>query len=158
MAVNAILMDSMPQDASDLQSLSAEDFLLTVGRRVRQHRSRSRMSRKRLAELSGVSERYLAQLESGQGNMSIILLRRVATAIALPLDILMSDRGPAATLAQRGPNGSTNGSDPANAGEASDSAVDSRSETAMRGSVQGSSALGSLHEPQKETAREHEFG
>lgn len=100
MAMNATLLDATVQEAADLQPLSSEEFLRTVGRRVRQHRSHSRMSRKRLAELSGVSERYLAQLESGQGNMSIILLRRVATAIKLPLDILVSDQGPVALQEQ----------------------------------------------------------
>lgn len=48
------------------------------------------MSRKRLAEVSGVSERYLAQLESGQGNMSIALLRKVTSAIGMSLGALMS--------------------------------------------------------------------
>ena len=93
MAANGSIMETSPQDVDSLESLTTEEFLRTVGRRVRQHRNRSRMSRKRLAELSGVSERYLAQLESGQGNMSIILLRRVSAAIELPLSILMSDTG-----------------------------------------------------------------
>ncbi len=36
------------------------------------------MTRKILARDSGVSERYLAQLEGGQGNVSILLLRDIA--------------------------------------------------------------------------------
>ena len=39
------------------------------------------MSRKVLAKVSGISERYIAQLESGKGNVSIVLLRRVAHAM-----------------------------------------------------------------------------
>ena len=50
------------------------------------------MSRKMLAKKSGVSERYLAQLESGQGNISILLLRKVATAIGIKLDELMAEK------------------------------------------------------------------
>lgn len=76
---------------SRLEALSTEEFLNLVGRRIRFHRTAERMSRKRLAEVSGVSERYLAQLEAGQGNMSIALLRKVTTAIGLPLDVLMAD-------------------------------------------------------------------
>ena len=50
------------------------------------------MSRKMLAKKSGVSERYLAQLESGQGNISIVLLRKVSTAIGVKLNELMADQ------------------------------------------------------------------
>lgn len=74
-----------------LDSLSTEEFLTLVGTRIRFHRTAERMSRKRLAEVSGVSERYLAQLEAGQGNMSIALLRKVTAAIGLPLNILLAD-------------------------------------------------------------------
>ncbi|MFK7855138.1 MAG: helix-turn-helix domain-containing protein [Granulosicoccus sp.] len=81
-------------DMSSLDALSTEDFLHIVGQRVRKQRSHKSMSRKRLAEVSGVSERYLAQLESGQGNMSIALLRKVTTAIGMSLGELMSAEVP----------------------------------------------------------------
>jgi len=74
-----------------LESLTTEEFLTLVGQRIRFHRTSERMSRKRLAEVSGVSERYLAQLEAGQGNMSIALLRKVTSAIGLPLNVLLAD-------------------------------------------------------------------
>ncbi|MEE9318865.1 MAG: helix-turn-helix domain-containing protein [Granulosicoccus sp.] len=76
---------------TSLGSLSTEDFLSVVGQRVRRRRTALRMSRKRLAEISGVSERYLAQLEAGQGNMSIALLRKVTIAMSLPLGELMAE-------------------------------------------------------------------
>jgi XRE family transcriptional regulator, aerobic/anaerobic benzoate catabolism transcriptional regulator len=47
------------------------------------------MTRKILARDSGVSERYLAQLETGQGNISILLLRDIARALDLPLEVLV---------------------------------------------------------------------
>ena len=47
------------------------------------------MSRRVLSRISGVSERYIAQLESGQGNASIILLRRLATAMGAKLEDLI---------------------------------------------------------------------
>ncbi|HEV2957779.1 MAG TPA: helix-turn-helix domain-containing protein [Xanthobacteraceae bacterium] len=50
-------------------------FLKRLGERVRTMRSRRGMSRKVLARHSRVSERYLAQLEAGAGNCSIVLLR-----------------------------------------------------------------------------------
>ena len=50
------------------------------------------MSRKLLARHSEVSERYLAQLEAGQGNFSIVLLRRVAHAIGVPLRDIIDEQ------------------------------------------------------------------
>jgi transcriptional regulator with XRE-family HTH domain len=85
-----ITPDQSPTSLPSLDELPTEDFLLVVGQRVRLQRARKSMSRKRLAEVSRVSERYLAQLESGQGNMSIALLRKVTTAIGMSLGALMA--------------------------------------------------------------------
>lgn len=67
------------------------DYLTTVGERVRAARARRGMTRKILARDSGVSERYLAQLETGQGNISIALLRQVAQAMNLPVADLVRE-------------------------------------------------------------------
>jgi XRE family aerobic/anaerobic benzoate catabolism transcriptional regulator len=48
------------------------------------------MTRRDLAAESGVSERYLAHLESGQGNISVLLLQKVAAALNLPFGQLLS--------------------------------------------------------------------
>ena len=62
-----------------------EAFLHALGERVRDARARRGMTRKILAHDSGVSERYLAQLESGRGNASVLLLQRIAAALNLTL-------------------------------------------------------------------------
>ena len=62
-----------------------------VGRVVRSARTAKGMPRRVLSEASGISPRYLAQLESGQGNISIALLQRVAGALDLRLVDLLSD-------------------------------------------------------------------
>ncbi len=77
-----------PDDESGA-ALQEEKFLQELGQRVRTTRGRRGMSRKVLARVSGISERYIAQLESGLGNVSIMLLRRVAHALATPLDDLI---------------------------------------------------------------------
>ncbi|MFP6747579.1 MAG: helix-turn-helix transcriptional regulator [Alphaproteobacteria bacterium] len=66
-------------------------YLALLGERVRAARSRRGMTRKLLSLESGVSERYLAQLESGRGNVSIILLRQIAASMRLPLADLVQD-------------------------------------------------------------------
>ena len=68
-----------------------EAFLASLGERVRAWRDGRRITRKTLALSSGVSERYLAQLESGQGNMSILLLRQVAHAMQIPVEELVRE-------------------------------------------------------------------
>jgi XRE family aerobic/anaerobic benzoate catabolism transcriptional regulator len=78
---------SQPAAAGDLKA-----FLLRLGERVRKIRSGRGMSRKALAKHSDVSERYLAQLEGGTGNCSIVLLRRIAQALSVPVAQLIDDR------------------------------------------------------------------
>ena len=64
---------------------SDPQFLANLGERVREIREQRGVARKLLAQSSGVSERYLAALEGGEGNASVILLRRVAGALGVPL-------------------------------------------------------------------------
>lgn len=61
------------------------DFLTYLGRRVRELRSRRGMTRKQMSQEADVSERHLAQLESGEGNISVVLLQRIATALHVPI-------------------------------------------------------------------------
>src|SRR5499433_4552490 len=70
-------------------------FLEQLGRRVRTMRALRGMSRKVLARVSGISERYIAQLESGKGNVSIVLLRRVSNAMGAHLEDLIPATDPA---------------------------------------------------------------
>jgi XRE family aerobic/anaerobic benzoate catabolism transcriptional regulator len=69
---------------------SEESFLLFLGKRVREIRNRRGMTRKTVARDADVSERHLAQLESGEGNVSIVLLRRIAEALNVCLADLFS--------------------------------------------------------------------
>jgi XRE family aerobic/anaerobic benzoate catabolism transcriptional regulator len=66
-------------------------YLDRVGQRVRGLRAQRGMTRKMLAKDSGVSERYLAQLESGNGNVSILLLRQIAQAIGIGVETLVAE-------------------------------------------------------------------
>src|SRR5436305_3856806 len=70
-------------------------FLAQLGGRFRTMRARRGMSRKVLAKVSGISERYIAQLESGKGNVSIVLLRRVSNAMGAHLEDLIPASEPA---------------------------------------------------------------
>jgi len=68
-------------------------YLQLVGSRVRSRRRKLGISRKVLSQKSGVSERYLAELERGSGNASLLVLRSVADALGLRIDDLAFDVG-----------------------------------------------------------------
>lgn len=72
-----------------------------VGARVRRARELKNMPRRTLSEESGVSPRYLAQLEAGAGNISIALLARVAAALDHRIEWLVSEDDPATSDAQQ---------------------------------------------------------
>lgn len=88
-------------------------YLSLLGDRVRAWRSEQGMTRKSLAAASGVSERYLAQLEAGEGNISVLLLRKVARAMGVPVESLVREEAPRekpiALLGLRGAGKSTLG-------------------------------------------------
>ena len=65
-----------------------------VGSRVRDARKRAGLSRRELSDMSGVSQRYIAQLEAGQGNVSIGLLMNPAQALDLRMEWLVAEDDP----------------------------------------------------------------
>jgi len=85
-AVAALPVRSMPDDFAAADAA----FLGAVGRRVRERRTAIGVTRKQLARTADVSERYLGQLETGEGNISILLLRRIAMALDAPLTQLLA--------------------------------------------------------------------
>lgn len=73
-------------DSSCLVDETADtEFIQALGFRVRESRAKRGMSRKALALNSDVSERYLAQVESGETNPSILVLRHVSHALGISL-------------------------------------------------------------------------
>ena len=60
-------------------------FVTGIGRMVRLSRAKRGMTRRQLAQESGASERYLAQIESGQGNPSVLILKSIAQALDVPI-------------------------------------------------------------------------
>ena len=66
-------------------------FLLALGERVRNLRSRQGMTRKAVALAADVSERHLANLEYGTGNVSVLVLLQVAQALQCSLAELLGD-------------------------------------------------------------------
>jgi len=77
----------------------SDAFANAVGRLLRSARAKRGMTRRQLAEQSGASERYLAQIEGGQGNPSVIVLKAIAEALDLSIvDLLPRTDGRSETL------------------------------------------------------------
>jgi XRE family aerobic/anaerobic benzoate catabolism transcriptional regulator len=98
--------NNLPLGADD----SRNALISRLARRVREVRKQKGLPRRVVSELSGVSPRYLAQLEAGEGNISIALLERVARALGVPIEALIAQQivtdpeaQTIATLYQRAP-------------------------------------------------------
>ena len=92
---NGVVLESVP--GGDPYDCEIDRYNRRIGERIRAVRSRRSMIRKDLSRHSGVSERYLAQAESGQANISIALLWRIAHALEVKLIDLLPE-GDAASL------------------------------------------------------------
>src|SRR5262247_901797 len=76
-------------------------FVAAIGRVVRLSRAKRGMTRRQLAQASGASERYLAQIEGGQGNPSVIILASIARALDVPIiELIPRSNGRTAAMAQ----------------------------------------------------------
>ena len=94
-------MTAAPEQAETANAVSAtatpplgDDaaFLSSLGRQLREARERRGMARKVLSQAAGVSERYLAQVEAGEGNASILVLRSIAGALGVAVADLLGER------------------------------------------------------------------
>jgi XRE family aerobic/anaerobic benzoate catabolism transcriptional regulator len=76
-------------------------FIAAIGRLVRLSRAKRGMTRRQLAQASGASERYLAQIEGAQGNPSVIILASIARALDVPIiELIPRSNGRTAAMAQ----------------------------------------------------------
>lgn len=83
--MGAPFLESQRTDQSELA------YLTRLGDRVRAWRHAHGLTRRGLALTSRVSERYLAQLEAGRGNISVLLLRKLAQAMQVPIEDLVRE-------------------------------------------------------------------
>lgn len=94
-----VVVDRLSEAVDEL-SCDPSRFQGELGRRLRELRERRGMSRRVLARDAQVSERYLAQIEGGHGNISVLLLKRVSSALGVAIgDMLVPDDQ--ATVAHR---------------------------------------------------------
>src|SRR5260370_6669667 len=93
----------LPEPRSDVRPAPkparGDAIVAAVGRLVRISRAKRGMTRRALAHASGASERYLAQIEAGEGNPSVIMLSAIAQALDVPIvDLLPRANGRPAAM------------------------------------------------------------
>jgi len=89
-------------------------FLARLGRQLRERRKLRGLSQEQLGELSGLSTRYISQVEAGRGNLSILRLLELTRALGVPLhETLQPDKWHpiVALIGLRGAGKSTVGKD-----------------------------------------------
>jgi XRE family aerobic/anaerobic benzoate catabolism transcriptional regulator len=97
--VSEVRADTSEKQAASATRADEDAFVNAVGRLVRLSRAKRGMTRRQLAQGSGASERYLAQIESGQGNPSVIILKSIAQALDVPIiDLLPRANGRSAAM------------------------------------------------------------
>lgn len=60
----------------------------SVGQRIRNYRTRQKLSQEKLAELSGCHPTYIGQVERGEKNATIESIEKIAVALGVPLSKL----------------------------------------------------------------------
>lgn len=86
--------ESLASESDAQGDAAVRALILRVGERVRKARELKGIPRRVLSEASGVSPRYLALLEAGEGNISIGLLQRVAEALDHRIEWLVGEDDP----------------------------------------------------------------
>ena len=77
---------------------TSEQYLAQIADRVRAIRRKRGMTRKLLSAHSGISERYLSQIETGKANISVALLWRIAQAMGVGVHEVLPDRARPCTM------------------------------------------------------------
>ena len=84
-----------PASAQEGAPPSAEEpknpLLVALGERVRNLRAQRGLTRKAVAVAADVSERHLANLEYGTGNVSVLVLHHIAQALQCSMAELLGD-------------------------------------------------------------------
>lgn len=67
--------------------------IFTLGKRIKLYRVQKGLSQEKLAELSELHPTYIGQLERGEKNPTVMSILKIATALEIPPEKLISDLG-----------------------------------------------------------------
>lgn len=84
-------VEPIRRDEKAVHGVTAEDYIAQIAGRVKAIRARRGMTRKLLSSHSGISERYLSQIEAGKANISVTLLWRITQAMGVGVHEVLPD-------------------------------------------------------------------
>jgi len=67
------------------------DIKLKIGQRIKELREKAEMSQKDLAYTADLDRSYIASIENGQRNVSIVNIEKIAVALGVTLKELFND-------------------------------------------------------------------
>ena len=70
---------------------SMEDIRMRIGKRIKKLREEAGMSQKDLAYAAGLDRSYIAGIENGQRNVSIVNIEKISNALSVSLKIFFDD-------------------------------------------------------------------
>ncbi len=73
-------------------NLDEQDFLQAVGLRIRTRREAQNLTQAQLGERCDLDRTFVGSVERGERNIAILNLRKIAQALRVPLEDLLSDR------------------------------------------------------------------
>lgn len=73
------------------ESKNKSDFAVCLGKRIRSLREKHGFSQLKLAEMAGISGKYLGEIERGEGNISIERLLDIANSLNIPIGYFMEN-------------------------------------------------------------------
>jgi transcriptional regulator with XRE-family HTH domain len=62
-----------------------EIFLLIIGKKIREIRTKKGISQERLAYMAGIDRAFMGRVERGERNISIIRLKKIADVLEIQL-------------------------------------------------------------------------
>ena len=62
-----------------------------LGKRIRSLRASQNLTQETLAEKAGLSQKYLGEVERGDGNVTVELLTKIAGVLSIPLAAIMDN-------------------------------------------------------------------
>lgn len=77
--------------SQQIKTFTAVDVKIKIGQRIKELREVSNMSQKDLSYIADLDRSYIASIENGQRNVSIVNIEKIATALNVTLNTFFTD-------------------------------------------------------------------
>ncbi len=71
--------------------MNRDEVLQSIGDNIRAERNRRRLSQEGLAELAGMNEKHLSQIENGHANFQVLTLLAICRALGVSVSTICGE-------------------------------------------------------------------